>query len=352
MGKKAKISVIILNWNGKELLKRFLPSVVKNTKDDFAEVIVADNGSDDGSVDMLKSGFPEAGVIEFPRNYGFAGGYNRAVAETDTEYVLLLNSDVEVGAGWLAPLFEYMEAHPDVAAVQPKILSLNDEGRFEYAGACGGFIDRFGFPFCRGRILNSTEKDCGQYDSKEEVFWCSGAAMLVRRSVYLEAGGLDERFFAHMEEIDLCWRMYSLGYRMAVCPDSAVRHLGGGTLPMNHPEKLRLNYRNNLLMLYKNLSRSAFANVMAYRVFIDLASAVFFLLKGEFRNCSAVFRAYSEFLSMRSLYSHSCRTFERSAVYPGSIIAGYYAHGIKCFSGLRYKLKGGCFVKRSTNGEQ
>ncbi len=347
-----KLSVIILNWNGKELLKRFLPSVVEHSREDYAEVVVADNGSTDGSKEMLNEEFPSVRIIPFAENYGFAGGYNRAVESVDSEFVLLLNSDVEVSEGWLRPLYNYITTHDDVAAVQPKILSYNERDRFEYAGASGGFIDRFGFPFCRGRIVGSDERDEGQYDDIADLFWCSGAAMLVKRSLYIEAGGLDESFFAHQEEIDLSWRMHALGFRSVSCPESVVWHLGGGTLPMDHPGKLMLNYRNNLLMLYKNLTKGSFRRVLFCRFFMDFAASLLFLLRGEFKNFCTVFKAYHSFFTMRrgvKRVGEGASTMKMAMIYPRSIIVAYYLKRVKSFSHLPYKLCDATFVKITAN---
>ena len=246
------IAIVILNWNGVDLLRRFLPSVQANSSAQ-AEVIVADNGSTDASCAVLESEFPDVRLIRLPENYGFAEGYNRALEQVDAPYYLLLNSDVEVPAGWLAPLLDYMEAHPEVAACQPKMLSYADRGSFEYAGAAGGFLDRYGYPFCRGRVFDTLERDEGQYDDVAPVLWASGAALMVRRQDWRDAGGLDGRFFAHMEEIDFCWRLRSRGRGVVCIPASRVYHVGGASLAQGNPRKTFLNFRNNLLMLYKNL---------------------------------------------------------------------------------------------------
>ena len=248
-----KISHVILNWNGSEMLRTFLPSVVEFSQQDEVEICVADNGSTDDSVEVVRREFPQVRLIELASNYGFADGYNRALQQVDAEYVVLLNSDVEVTPHWLVPLMKYMDHHPEVAACQPKIRSYRQRGMFEYAGAAGGYIDRYGYPFCRGRILDKVEKDGGQYDSVESVFWATGAALFIRLKDYREAGGLDGRFFAHMEEIDLCWRLRARGRGIVCIPQSEVYHVGGATLAKENPRKTFLNFRNNLLMLYKNL---------------------------------------------------------------------------------------------------
>ena len=248
-----KLSIVILNWNGAEMLRKFLPSVITHSEGEGIEVCVADNASTDNSLEVMRTEFPDVRLILLDRNYGFAEGYNRALAEVDAEYSLLLNSDVEVAEGWLSPMLAYMDAHPEVAACQPKIRSWHRREEFEHAGACGGYMDKYGYPFCRGRMMDTVEVDAGQYDTVVPVFWATGAALLVRTADYREAGGLDARFFAHMEEIDLCWRLRSRGRGIVCIPQSVVFHVGGATLNKNNPRKTYLNFRNNLLMLYKNL---------------------------------------------------------------------------------------------------
>lgn len=329
-----RVAVIILNWNGEKLLQQFLPSVLKYTPSSLGKVVVVDNGSTDHSLEMMNECFPGVELMVFDHNYGFAGGYNRAIALREEEIVVLLNSDVEVTEGWLEPLVELLDKQPEVVAVQPKIKSWTDKERFEYAGACGGFIDYLGFPFCRGRVLDVTEVDDGQYDDEAEVFWCSGAALCIRREAYLKAGGLDERFFAHMEEIDLCWRLRNAGEMLKVCPRSVVFHLGGGSLPMNHPRKLFLNYRNNLLMLYKNLCRERWRVVALRRLFFDGAAFILFLLKGEWANAKAVINAYKEFRIMKRNYTQEKMPHNDVCIYPHSLIFKYYFGKIRTFAGL------------------
>ena len=331
---KMKAAVIILNWNGERLLQEFLPSVIANTNPRLASIVVADNASTDSSVALLRECFPEVELLPLDENYGFAGGYNRAIAAREEEVVVLLNSDVEVAAGWLEPLLAALEADRRLVAVQPKIRSYRDKTSFEYAGACGGFIDYLGFPFCRGRVLGVIERDEGQYDDVREVFWCSGAALCIRREDYLAAGGLDERFFAHMEEIDLCWRIRNRGGILKVCPQSVVYHLGGGSLPMNHPCKLFLNYRNNLLMLYKNLPSKAWRRVAWRRCMLDWAAAVLFLLKGERKNAVAVFQARHEFARMKKFYQQPSATPHDACIYPHSLVFRYYFRRLRIFSRL------------------
>jgi GT2 family glycosyltransferase len=252
-----KTAVVILNWNTEDFLRKFLPDLLRTvSKVEGAEVIVADNDSSDDSMLVMRDLFPQVKTLEFERNLGFTGGYNRAFKEIDCEYFLLINSDIEVTEGWLEPLVEWMDSHPDCGACAPKLHSWQERDKFEYAGAAGGYIDRFGYPFCRGRVMKRLETDIGQYDTPKDVFWATGACLMVRSSVYEKLGGLDERFFAHMEEIDLCWRMQLEGWKVTVVPQSLVYHVGGGTLPASSPFKLFLNYRNNLLMLDNNLAKT------------------------------------------------------------------------------------------------
>ena len=290
-----RVSVVILNWNGRHFLERFLPSLMAFTPRDYAEVVVADNGSTDDSIVFLKKFFPEVRLILLDRNYGFTGGYNRALAQLESDYFVLLNSDVEVTQGWLVPLVDLMESDENIAAVMPKIRSYDRREYFEYAGACGGLIDIFGFPYCRGRILNRIERDKGQYDTPVEIFWASGAAMFVRAELYKRFGGLDESYFAHMEEIDLCWRLKNAGYKIMVEPASVVYHVGGGTLPNESPRKLYLNFRNNLSTLYKNLPGMRLFPIMFIRMCMDGMIALGYLFKGKFSFFKAVLKAHIGF---------------------------------------------------------
>lgn len=298
-------SVIILNWNGAEMLKRYLPSVVKNTpassrKGREIEIIVADNGSTDNSLEVLAKDFPSVKTIVLDQNYGFAEGYNRAIAQVDSEYTVLLNSDVEVTEGWLDPLLAYLDTHTDVAAVQPKIRSWLRRSYFEHAGAAGGYLSKLYFPYCRGRILWHVEEDKGQYDTAAEVDWTSGACMCVRTKVYKECGGLDAAFFAHMEEIDLCWRMRNAGWRLVCLPESVVYHLGGGALSYESPRKTYLNHRNNLLMIYKNKQHPC--GVLFVRGLLDYVAACFYLLQGRWGAFKAVFQARRDYRKMKKAY--------------------------------------------------
>ncbi len=291
----ARLSIVILNWNGRHHLERYLPSVVEHSSGD-AEVVVADNGSTDDSLMWLKEHYPGVNVVALDKNYGFAGGYNRALRQIDTEYCLLLNSDVEVTAGWWQPLVDVLDREGDVAAVAPKLLADRERDRFEYAGAAGGFIDYLGYPFCRGRILSTVERDEGQYDTARDIFWGSGAALCCRREVFLDMGGFDESFFAHMEEIDLQWRMQLAGWRIMVEPKSVVYHLGGGTLPASS-RKIYLNHRNNLAMLFKCASPMQRVTVAVVRPFTDMAAAMAHLVTLHPHRAWAVIRAWGTFIA-------------------------------------------------------
>lgn len=336
-----KIAVVILNWNGCEMLRSFLPSVVTCSEQDGATVYVADNGSTDASVEMLRREFPSVHLIILDKNYGFADGYNLALRQVSAEYVVLLNSDVEVTEHWLAPLAAYMDAHPEVAACQPKIRSWRQRNLFEYAGAAGGFLDRYGYPFCRGRIMGVVEEDCGQYDTVIPIFWATGAAMFIRLKDYREAGGLDGGFFAHMEEIDLCWRLRARGCQIVCVPQSVVYHVGGATLKKENPRKTFLNFRNNLVMLYKNLPQRELASVMRVRTVLDYVAGFTFLLKGQIPNALAVIRARRAYHSLRpSLASARKENLEKTIldVIPertkNSILAQFYLRGKRFFSQL------------------
>lgn len=331
-----RVAVVILNWNGEKMLREFLPDVVRHSTG--AEIVVADNASTDGSLQMLEREFPTVRRIVLDRNYGFAQGYHLALEQVDAEFYLLLNNDVQVGADWLSPLLEYMDKNPHVAACQPKLLCHWDRTRFEYAGASGGYIDAWGYPYCRGRVMGTVEEDKGQYDEPASLLWATGAALMIRREAYWQAGGLDGRFFAHQEEIDLCWRLRSRGYRIACVPQSKVWHVGGGTLPKDSPHKTYLNFRNNLLLLYKNLPSERLGTVMRVRFWLDALASVQFLLTGKWGSFLAVWRGRRDFFRMRPQFvADRERNLKAAVLSPVpeqttvSILWQYYARGKKTF---------------------
>lgn len=318
------IAIVILNWNGRNFLEKFLPSVIAHSPE--ARVVVADNGSTDSSLEFLRTQFCDSiEIVELERNYGFAGGYNRALKSVDAKYFVLLNSDVDVPANWLLPIFELLDSDPNIAAVQPKILSFGRPSHFEYAGASGGFLDSLGYPFCRGRLITECEADTGQYDDSREIFWASGAAFAVRADLFFAAGGFDDLFFAHMEEIDLCWRLRRMGYSIRVCPASTVFHVGAGTLPVWSPHKSYLNFRNNIAMLYKNLPTWRFAAVYCVRLGTDFLRAFSHLITGKWRFAAAIFRGHRDFWRSRSRYpkSKELKLGSVGQVYKGSVVLYY-----------------------------
>ena len=309
-----KIAIVILNWNGVDMMRRYLTDMVNYSIVDNAVVYVADNASTDDSVEMLRSEYPQVKVILLEKNWGFAEGYNKALSQIAAEYYVLLNSDVKVTHHWLQPLVEFMDAHRDVAACQPKLLSIIDTDSFEYAGACGGFIDLYGYPFCRGRVFNTIERDKGQYDTAMPILWATGACMMIRSSDYWNAGGFDGRFFAHNEEIDLCWRLRLLGRKVYCIPDSAVFHLGGGTLPKSNPMKTYLNFRNNLTMLYKNLPDRELRKVMRMRFLLDWLAALQMLVLGRsIGDFKAVIKARMAFKAWKNDFRHDRETIQSTA---------------------------------------
>ena len=299
-----KLGVIILNWNGRGLLEKFIPAASKFTISDQADLIVADNGSTDDSVEWLRRNHPEVRIISFEKNHGFAEGYNRAIELAEYEYVTLLNSDVEVTEGWWQPILSFLENNPDVGAVQPKILSYSDKSSFEYAGAAGGYLDSLGYPYCRGRLFDVVEKDHGQYDGPPaDVAWASGACLTMPREVYRRLGGLDPEFFAHMEEIDLCCRVHLAGLRVCALSGSHVYHVGGASLNQGNPKKTYLNFRNNLLLLHKNLPKGRGRRILFLRRVADTLAFGMFLLKGDIANARAVIKAHNDFRRMRGRYN-------------------------------------------------
>lgn len=338
MNKTPKVAIVILNWNGKNHLQNFLPSVVSTNYQNF-EIIVADNGSTDDSVAFLKENFPRVKLILFDTNYGFARGYNKALENLDADYFALLNSDIEVEPGWLKPIVELLEMDDLNASCQPKLLSYKQKDMFEYAGGSGGWLDSYGYPFARGRIFDVCEKDRGQYDSVERVFWTTGAAMVVKCSVFKEMGGFDNFFFAHQEEIDLCWRMQLAGYRLYACPKSTVYHIGGGTLPRGNTLKTYLNFRNNQVMLYKNLPWSQKWWKIPVRIFLDSVSAWKGLLVGDGGYFLAILRAHLSFVSWiffkrkQSVFPKK-RSGDLAGVFKGNLVWQHFVKGKKYFSQL------------------
>ena len=338
-----KLAIVILNWNGKQMLQTYLPKVLACSRDE-AVVYVADNASTDDSLAMLNEKFPEVRQIVLDKNWGFADGYNKALARVDAEYYVLLNSDVEVTPGWLKPLVSFMDAHPEVGACQPKLLSVADKSKFEYAGACGGFLDRYGYPYCRGRVFDTVEQDNGQYDDIHEVLWTTGACMMVRSKDYWVVNGLDGRFFAHNEEIDMCWRMRMMGRQLFCIPQSKVYHVGGGTLPKGSPMKTYLNFRNNLTMLYKNLPEKELRYVMRVRWFLDYVAAwQTLILNRNVGDFKAIYRARHDFMKWRTEFRPERKEHQIDRVEPRvprtlrtsfCLVWQYYARGRKKYTDL------------------
>ncbi|MDR0413183.1 MAG: glycosyltransferase family 2 protein [Dysgonamonadaceae bacterium] len=333
--------IVILSWNGKKLLEQFLPVLTACTPPEEADIVVADNGSTDDSLSFLEKHYPAIRVQRLERNYGFAEGYNRALAGLQYKYAVLLNSDVAVTENWFRSAIDYLEANGDVCALQPKILSYHHPSAFEYAGASGGFLDKHGYPFCRGRILNTIETDTGQYDTVQQVFWASGACLFIRLDDFREAGGFDSGFFAHQEEIDLCWRLNARGKKIVCLPQSCIYHVGAATLKKADPHKTYLNFRNNLLMLYKNLPGAYYRKVMLARFFWDYLSAFHFLLKGQLANAAAIPKARRDFILLKPEYkAERDRNLQLAAgglppaIYPESIIRQYYFKNKKKYQDL------------------
>lgn len=333
------VAVIILNWNGAKLLHKYLPSVVENTNTAIADVIVADNGSTDDSLRLLEEDFPGVKVLKFDKNYGFAEGYNKAISESGYEYTVLLNSDVRTPNGWLEPMYEYCKEHSNVGACQPKLLSDVHPDMFEYAGASGGYIDKHGYPFCRGRLFDTVECDNGQYDDVTNLFWATGAALFVRSELYMNVGGLDSLFFAHMEEIDLCWRIHLAGYDIVVVPEAKVYHFGGGSLPPSNPHKTYLNFRNNLLLLHKNLPQKDGKRLIFIRRLYDALAWGMFVLKGNFGDAKAILKAHSDYKTMRCNYTTfpDVNLLNSFTYAQHNIILEYYMKGKHLFSTLKNK---------------
>ncbi len=339
----AEVAVVILNWNGVDLLGQFLPPLIRYTDPGLADIWVADNGSTDSSLEMIGKNFSSVQVLELGKNHGFAEGYNRALEQIDAKYYVLLNSDVEVTENWLQPMYSAMSEDPALGACGPKIRSWHKREAFEHAGAAGGFLDKYGYPFCRGRIFNVLENDEGQFDDNADLLWASGACLMIRSDLYREAGGLDPFFFAHMEEIDLCWRIKSMGYRIRFCYRSTVFHVGGATLPKNNHRKTYLNFRNNIILLYKNLPYNRLFRVMVPRFILDGISLVQFLARFEFRNFTAVIRAHASLLrqlsrvrQLRRKNFDICQPAIHPEMYNKSIVYNFFIKGRKYFRELDF----------------
>ena len=339
MTKIPNVAVIILNWNGRNFLESFLPSVIASTYPRL-EIIVADNASTDQSIEFLKANYPTVTIIQNDQNYGFAEGYNRAISQLEFDYFILLNSDVEVSSNWIEPVIDLMESDLNIAVAQPKVLSHSKRNYFEYAGAAGGYLDVLGYPFCRGRIFDTVEEDFKQYDDPSEIFWASGAAFFIKRNYWVETGGFDPDFFAHMEEIDLCWRLKNLGYKIVICPKSTVFHVGGGTLSAESPFKTYLNFRNNLVMLQKNLSSGNAFLIIFMRFWLDLLSLIKYLFEGKPRNAMAISKAHFYFFAhffknINKAGKINKSKFNAAGLYRGSIVWDYFMKKKKTFSSLK-----------------
>ncbi len=332
-----KVTVVILNWNGKELLERFIPGIISKSGNG-ARIVVADNDSTDDSIPFIQQNFPSVNIIKLDKNLGYAGGYNKALMEMDSDIFVLLNSDVEVTENWITPVVDHMKQNNDVAICQPKLLWYHERDKFEYAGASGGFIDKLGYPFCRGRMFNTLEVDKGQYNNVQDIFWASGACMFIRSKVFKELGGFDDTFFAHMEEIDLCWRAQLKGHKVAVVPSSVVYHMGGATLNKINPRKTYLNFRNNLSMLYKNLPAGRLLPVIFSRLILDGIAGIKFIAEGDIKDCLAVIKAHFHFYG-RIFSGRLKRTKGISAlpdtVYRKCVLWEYFAKGSKKYSDLK-----------------
>jgi GT2 family glycosyltransferase len=331
-----KIAVVILNWNGKNFLDDLLPTLVQHTPPEV-DIVVGDNASSDNSVEFLKQNYPQIQIIQNDKNYGFAEGYNRVLNKVKADYFVLLNSDVEVTPNWIEPVIDMMEADDDIAICQPKLLSFYNRDTFEYAGGAGGYIDKYGYPFCRGRLFTTLEKDNGQYDDACEIFWATGAAMFVKAKIWKQLGGLDGDFFAHMEEIDFCWRAKNGGYKVYYCPQSVVYHIGGGTLPPSSPFKTFLNFRNNFSLLFKNLQKRQLTYVFPIRILMDWVAALKFLSEKKPKEFTAVMKAHWDFYRQIPTLKHKRKKINQrkvSNIYNGNIVLEYYLKDKKIFSKL------------------
>ncbi len=338
-----QVAVVILNWNGKFFLEKFLPNVIRYSIG-VADIVVADNNSSDDSLAILREKFPEVKIILNKTNLGFAGGYNEALKQVKSDYYILLNSDVDVTENWIQPVINLMKSDERIAACQPKIRSYKHPDEYEYAGAAGGFIDKYGYPFCRGRIFSSLEKDHHQYDDVKEIFWATGACLFVRADIFHQLGGFDATFFAHMEEIDLCWRIHRADYKIMCCPASTVYHIGGGTLPKNNPRKTYLNFRNNLMMVYKNANKSDLFSILLFRTFFDFVAAILFLFTNGWSDCKAVLKAHIDFHRKKKTLDQGLDTNTTNhsiqLIYPKSILLRYFIFRNRRFSDLsHYSVK-------------
>jgi GT2 family glycosyltransferase len=343
-----KISVVILNYNGKNWLEKFLPNVIQHTNDSNAEIIIIDNASTDNSIDFLQNNFPQLTLVINKSNTGYAGGYNEGLKKINSDYYVLLNSDVEVTENWIENTMKFMLQDELMVACQPKILSFNERNKFEYAGAAGGFIDKYGYPFCRGRIFDTCEEDIGQYNQSDEIFWASGACFFVRADIFHKVGGFDADFFAHMEEIDLCWRLKNLGYKIGYCAASTVYHVGGGTLHKSNPRKTFLNFRNNRKLLRKNLSPSDLKTIYSTRNRLDQLAALVSLSKGNIAEAKAIRQGLKEYKDTSHKWDRKREENEKlqatigvgnpnkNGILNESIIWNYFARGIKKFSQLKF----------------
>jgi GT2 family glycosyltransferase len=341
MKQNPKVAVVIIHWNRQNLLEQFLPSVLSSTYPNM-KVYVADNHSTDNSVAWLKEHYPQIGIVQLDNNYGYAGGYNRALRFIESDYYILLNNDIEVSSGWIEPIINYMEQHPNVAAAQPKMIDFIHRNKFEYAGAAGGFIDYLGYPFCRGRIMDSIETDVAQYDQIKEIFWATGACMFIRSNVFHQVNGFDENFFAHMEEIDLCWRLQLMNYKLVVVPQSVVYHVGGGTLDKMNTQKTFLNFRNNLVMLTKNLPIATLLWLIPVRSTLDLLSSIVFLLQGKPSFSAAIHKAHAAYFFRWGFWwkqrnpGIKNKTYgELTGVYSHSIVWQYFVKRKRQFTDLK-----------------
>ncbi len=326
----SQVAIVILNWNGEKFLRKFLPTLIENTNSDLARICIIDNCSTDTSVQFLNDNFPQIELIKLDKNYGFAGGYNRGLAKINAEYFMLLNSDVEVEKHWIEPLVELMNSNSKIGICGPKLLDYNNRNKFEYAGAAGGYIDKYGYPFCRGRVFDSLETDNSQHNTTENCLWISGAALFIRSKLFFEVGGLDDDFFAHQEEIDLCWRVQNYGYKVVCEPKSAIYHVGGGALPKSNPFKTYLNFRNNLYLIVKNMTDNEARRTLFVRFFLDVVAAVRMLFQGNFGEFKAVFKAYKDFMKNKKTMKQKRNLVSRKQVsqivgmYNGSIVLKHF----------------------------